>query len=73
MPSDLLMRMPRHCGKLSLTSHIPRMDCAFRPQNTHYRAAVNYTQRALEESSERLYSFYQAVRSCALDAQLMEC
>jgi hypothetical protein len=31
-------------------------------QGTHYRAAVNYTQRALEEASERLYSFYQAVR-----------
>jgi len=26
---------------------------------------VNYTQRALEDASERLYSFYQAVRAAA--------
>jgi cysteinyl-tRNA synthetase len=41
--------------------------CIERPwcwlQGTHYRAAVNYTQRALEEASERLYAFYQAVQT----------
>ena len=31
--------------------------------STHYRSPVNYTQRALEEASERAYYIYQAVRS----------
>lgn len=44
---------------------------AFCLQGTHYRAAVNYTQRALEEASERLYSIYQAVRSAFRLAYLL--
>lgn len=28
---------------------------------THYRSAINYTQRALEESSERTYYLYQTI------------
>lgn len=28
---------------------------------THYRSAINYTQRALEESSERAYYLYQTI------------
>ena len=31
--------------------------------STHYRSPVNYTQRALEEASERAYYIYQAVRN----------
>lgn len=30
-------------------------------QSAHYRAAVNYTERSLEEASDRLYSLYYAV------------
>lgn len=28
---------------------------------THYRAAINYTQRALEEASDRIYYIYQTL------------
>ena len=30
-------------------------------QGTHYRAAINYTQRALEEASDRAYYIYQTL------------
>ena len=33
--------------------------------STQYRQPVNYTQRALEEASERAFYVYQAVRRCS--------
>ena len=39
---------------------------------THYRAPINYTQRALEEASDRLYYLYQTLvesRAALVDAQ----
>ena len=30
-------------------------------QGTHYRAAINYTPRALEEASDRAYYIYQTL------------
>ena len=39
---------------------------------THYRAPINYTQRALEEASDRLYYLYQTLvesKDALVDAQ----
>ncbi len=33
---------------------------------THYRAPINYTQRALEEASDRLFYLYQTLRDAAV-------